>query len=156
LSAIWVACSVYVNRPHTGDMNLLQYKAHERCMGPINTPEGNRRLEERLTLMRSENASADDMRRYLLSEGFEKDELQFPDGIFSEPPGEGFFDESPALLNARLNRSHDCGLSSIAQRNDAVADIWRTAALSTILGLVVLWVALLAGRTTMRWILRGT
>lgn len=156
MSAIWVACSVYVNRPDTGDMNLLQYKVHERCMGPINTPEGNRRLEERLTLMRSENASADDMRRYLLSEGFEEDELQFPDDIFSEPGGGGFFDESPALLSARLNRLDDCGVISIAQRNEAVADTWMKAARSTILGLVVLWVALLAGRTTMRWIRRGT
>jgi hypothetical protein len=156
LSAIWVAGSVYVNRPDTGDMNLLESQVRERCMGQINTVEGSSRVEERLAQMRSENASAGEMRRYLMSEGFEEDDLQFPDGIFSEPRREGMFEESPAYLSARLNRLADCGVISNAQRNEARADIWMKAALSAILGLVVLWVALLAGRTTMRWIFRGT
>lgn len=156
LSAIWVAGSVYVNRPDTEDMALLESVVHERCMGRINTVEGSRRVEERLAQMRSENASAEEMRRYLMSEGFEEDDLQFPNGIFSEPRREGWFEESPAFLSARLNRLDNCRVISNAQRNEAVADIWMKAALSAILGLVVLWVAPLAGRTTMRWIFRGT
>ncbi len=156
LSAVWVAGSVYVNRPDTGEMDLLESEVYERCMRGINTVEGSRRVEERLARMRNENASADVMRRYLMSEGFEEDDLRFSDATFSEPRREGYFEESPAYLSARLNRLNDCGVISNAQRNEAVADIWMKAALSAILGLVVLWVALLAGRTTMRWIFRGT
>jgi hypothetical protein len=137
-------------------MNLLEFEVRERCMGQINTVEASSRVEERLAQMRSENASADEMRRYLMSEGFKADDLQFPDGIFSEPRREGMFEESPAYLNARLNRLDNCGVISNARRNEAVADIWMKAALTTILGLLAVWVALLAGRATMRWILRGT
>jgi len=145
-----------MHRPDAGTMNSLEHRANESCMGTIGTVEGYRQVEGHLTEMMSKSASAAEIRNYLISEGFKDSQLQFSDSVFLEPRGLGYYDEHPVLESARLIRGGDCESFSTAQRNDAVSDSWLRAALLTLLGLGLLWVALLGGRATMRWILRGT